>query len=330
MIYYKIYEKFRMLHRSAVFNFLFGEKFHRLDLREIILRFSSLLHKSIETKGNKLDFSLINVVYMNAYSMGEMCAPPHSDLLRMNPLLTFTFAMTPRLYDDNREHTSPKVFFKVQKYDWTTWFWSDKRRDKDFMTHKMLPGSLRTKRYYMMMFFDIYYIYYIVGLITKNMVRYNSYGHELIDENLFSLYQKYHDLDMQTLMINYPFSYWKYSLAFWQKMPNCVIFSSEDYGFLVYYYLFLNAELRSAMPYPDDILAATKKALLHYLTYSNVGVPDTQTLVVMAALLQDAGVRDDYLLDLKKKYYSYVLPKNLDVGELLRSLTQLPAKKHII
>ncbi|SBV38498.1 hypothetical protein BN7874_279 [Phage NCTB] len=215
----------------------------------------------------KSQFSLINVTnLLNGTSVGYSVMPP-SEVTGFNSALVFTFSLVPSPYSNTLPSVGTK-FKASSNLDMVT-YWSTRKSGKEYLTISIDKATLRRLKLSFNTESEMVYMYNTIGALSKSFVLYNNWyrvngTHESANAptiNEYTLYSKYYERSLKSMMNDHPMNTWLYCQQFWQQAQNLLtpqFLDIDEFG--LFYLLYMI----------DDVPFSSSSTLFENL-YSPVG-----------------------------------------------------------
>lgn len=195
----------------------------------------------------KSPFTLINVTnWVNGYSIGYSVTPPKATYVS-DPALVFTFSLSNRPYKSTTP-TADNVYFSSEGTE-SLAYWSNKRNaGRDYLTISLAKTTLRKLKLSFNSEPELTYLYNCIGMLTKSFVlnsNWYSPNNTHTDANTptvneYTLYSKYFERTMRTMINDHPMNTWMYNRDIWFQAQNLISpkFLNLD-AFGLYYLMYL-------------------------------------------------------------------------------------------
>lgn len=219
-------------------NFYFNSRNANQNIGNFLMLIAKRMYEARQPFTSLVPFTIVNAYSPKSkVSLGYDEAPPPSKFYSNNTPLVLTFALT---RDKIASNTKAEQIRKPHK---DSYIWGDSvfNRSKYF-TIKITPEEAAEFKLEQMLISNLRYIYFVVGLFTKNLVRNNNWYSSkptFIDEGHAGLESIVHAISLPNLFKNYDFTYWAYNEQIWKNASNLLIQDHVNDNLMLYYSAYL-------------------------------------------------------------------------------------------
>ena len=218
-------------------NFYFNNRNAKQDIGRFLLLIAKRMYEARQPFTSQVPFTIINAYSpKSGVSLGYDDAPP-SDFYSNNTPLVLTFALT---RDKKASTTEASV---VRKPHRDSFLWGDSVYNRTkYFTIKITPEEAAEYKLDQLLISNMRYIYFVVGMFTKNLVRNNNWysaNPTFLDEGHTGLEAIVHTISLPNLFKNYDFTYWAYNQHIWDKASNLLVKEHVNDNLMLYYAAYL-------------------------------------------------------------------------------------------